>query len=318
MSTRDSTLRIWIAGVAFTVVPAASGETQDLGPAFEEFLAPRTATDPEACRVTIALAPPPTRAVAPREPTPWGFSVRDGRVHLGRWTPDGKAVWWAESTPAFDEVALFVNPDEAPAVYGSCNRAWQAGVGLSMLVFRLLPRGGLVFHGCAAELPGSGAGVLCAGESGRGKSTLARLLHEAGAVVLTDERPAARRRPDGGFDLFGTPWPSAAGFARNRACRLRRIYFLEHGEADAIERLPASAALRRLLRVAAIPWQDAHFFDPGLATAEALLASVPFARLRFRPTPAVVDAIRRDAAAEPTDATVTPSATPPRAGEPAS
>jgi len=51
-----------------------------------------------------------------------------------------------------------------------------------------------------------------------------------------------------------------------------------------------------VIHVATIPWQDAALFDPCLATVETLLRSVPCAVLSFRPTPEVVELLRKDLA----------------------
>ena len=167
-------------------------------------------------------------------------------------------------------------------------------------MLRLREQGGLVLHGAAAEVEGQG--ILCVGVSGTGKSTLARLLDAAGATVLTDERPvlrqwpapAAGRAPSAAFRVYGSPWPSSAGFAREAWAPLRRIYFIEHGETDRMTPLSPRDAVSRLIHVATIPWQDPILLDPCLATIDALLTALPCAVLSFRPTPAVVDLIRDD------------------------
>jgi hypothetical protein len=96
------------------------------------------------------------------------------------------------------------------------------------------------------------------------------------------------------FRVYGSPWPSSGGFACNAFAPLRKIYFLEHGAADRLTPLTPREAFNRLIHVATIPWQDPALFDPCLATVEALLQSIPCAVLTFRPTPEVVDVIRKD------------------------
>ena len=72
----------------------------------------------------------------------------------------------------------------------------------------LADRGGLMFHACA--LAWQGLGLLFAGQSEAGKSTMAGQWHRhSDATVLNDERVAVR--PSGrGFRLYGTPWHGTA------------------------------------------------------------------------------------------------------------
>ena len=212
----------------------------------------------------------------------------------------GESLWRITGPLSFEQATVTWHPDRFAEFYGTYEQAWGKGMGLSLLVLSLRARGGLVLHGVAADL--AGQGIACVGISGTGKSTLARLLEGAGAKVLTDERPVFRQWPPpapGGessssFRVYGSPWPSSAGFARNEWAPLRRLYFLEHGETDRITPLTAKEAVSRLIHVATIPWQDPALLDPCLATVESLLSAVPCAVLAFRPTPDVVEVIRGD------------------------
>ncbi len=231
---------------------------------------------------------------------PWSFTVREGVCELVRRSQEGESLWRIAGPLAFERATITWNSRRFADFYGSYERAWGTGLGLSLLVLRLRAQRGLVLHGTAAEVDGQG--ILCVGVSGMGKSTLARLLDAAGATVLTDERPVVRQwptpasgaAPSAAFRVYGSPWPSSAGFARNAWAPLRRIYFLEHGATDRLTPLPSRDAVSRLIHVATIPWQDPVLLDPCLATIEALLGALPCAVLAFRPTPAVVDLIRAD------------------------
>jgi hypothetical protein len=181
--------------------------------------------------------------------------------------------------------------------YATYDRCWIRSLGRLMLSFRLRAAGGLVFHGTAAEMKGQG--VLCVGPSGRGKSTLARLLDAAGFRVLSDERPVVRMyhgtetKASASFLAHGTPWHSSGGFALPESVPLRRIYFIEHGAENQMTPLPPGQALSRLIDVAIVPWQTPILFDPCLQTIEALLAAVPTARFAFRPDASAADVLRR-------------------------
>jgi hypothetical protein len=255
----------------------------------------------------------------PAPDKPWSFSIRDGICELVRRNPEGETLWRIAGPLAFERATVTWNPLRFTDVYGSYERAWGTGLGLSLLVLRLRTQGGLILHGMAAEVDGQG--ILCVGISGTGKSTLAQLLDDAKASVLTDERPILRQWPPPpispsshgphhssicgssenatssqppAFRIYGSPWPSSAGFARNTWAPLRRIYFIEHGETDRLMPLSPRGAVGRMIHVATIPWQDPVLLDPCLTTVDALLRSVPCAVLAFRPTPAIVDIIRAD------------------------
>jgi hypothetical protein len=245
-------------------------------------------------------------AARTREPdVPWSFRVRDQTCEVIRRDQVGEALWRMVAPLTFAHADISWHPRRFSENYGNYETGgWRFAFGMTLLVFCLRAHGGLVLHGAAADLDGQG--ILCAGISGAGKSTIARLLDAAGATVLTDERPALRQWPPPtgetsatspvAFRVYGTPWPSSAGLARNACAPLRRIYFLEHGTVDRLTPLTPREAFNRLIHVATIPWQDAALFDPCLATVETLLRSVPCAVLSFRPTPEVVELLRKDLA----------------------
>lgn len=285
-----------IAGVQFMLSGKAHHGT--FPPAFQSFLG--NAPDADLNCDVSCVGPDKTLAFQSQAPDkPWSFTVTEAICDVVRRDQGGESLWRITGPLSFEKADVTWNPGRFEDFYGSYEQAWGKGLGLSLLVLRLRAEGGLVLHGAAAELDGHG--IACVGISGVGKSTLARLLDGAGARVLTDERPVLRQWPapaevasSTGFRVYGAPWPSSAGFARNEWAPLRRLYFLEHGEEDRITRLNPKEAVSRLIHVATIPWQDPVLLDPCLETVEALLRNIPCAVLAFRPTPEVVDVIRAD------------------------
>ncbi len=286
-----------IAGVRFALSGLSSA--QAFAPAFLPFL--QDVDDAEMDCVVSCDGPDDSLAAQPPVPDKcWSFTVCDGFCEVIRRDQEGQALWRITGPLSFERISVSWNPRYFLDFYGSYENAWSKGLGLTLLVLRLRAQSGLVFHGTAAELDGQG--ILCVGVSGVGKSTIARLLAAAGAKVLTDERPVLRQwpvtnsagEPSNRFRIYGSPWPSSAGFAQNAWAPLRRLYFLEHGEKDLITPLASSDAVSRLIHVATIPWQDAALLDPYLKTVESLLHDIPCAVLAFRPTSAVVDVIRSD------------------------
>jgi len=293
----DRCFHYTIAGVHFSLLGLIDDTA--LAAAFQAFRSGSAPADLE-CEVTC-YGPDDTMVSEPPVPNkPWLFTTREGSCELVRRNQEAETLWRMAGPLAFESARVTWNPLRFADYYTSYENAWSKGLGLSLLVLRLRAHGGLVLHGAAAEVDGQG--ILCVGISGTGKSTLARLLDAAGNTVLTDERPVLRQWPppeDGAtpsrdFRVYGSPWPSSAGFARNAWTPLRRIYFVEHGATDRLTPLPPRDAVSRLVHVATIPWQDPVLLDPCLATVDALLRAVPCAVLSFRPTPDVVNVIRTD------------------------
>lgn len=291
------TRSLTIAGVQFKL--SGLCDVDAFSPTFQPFQVSDAKADLE-CEVSCR-GPDDTLISLPlASDHPWSFTVCDNHCDIIRRNRQGEALWRITGPLSFERASITWHPLLFTEFYTSYELAWNTGLGLSLLVLSLRRYGGLVLHGTAAEVDGQG--ILCVGVSGKGKSTLARLLDATGATVLTDERPILRQSPFstlGGFPsesfrVYGSPWPSSAGFARNASAPLQRIYFLEHGERDQLIPLSPSDAVSRLIHVATFPWQDPVLLDPYLATVDLLLRVVPCAVLSFRPTPAVVDVIRED------------------------
>jgi hypothetical protein len=240
---------------------------------------------------------------SPAPESAWEFRIREGICGVSRRHRNGATLWRIAAPLSYDRFEVTWHPLLFPEIYGSYERAWSAGLGRLLLLLRLHRHGGLIVHGMSAEL--AGQGILCLGVSGVGKSTMARLLHGAGARVLSDERPVLRRwpTPEPGrtapgppaiFRVYGSPWPSSGGFVHNGWAPLRRVYLLEHGGEDRLTPLAPRDAVTRLIQVAPMIWQEPRLMDPCLATLETLLGAVPCATLAFRPTPAAVKLIEDD------------------------
>ena len=242
------------------------------------------------------------RSLSIVEDEPWSFNALGEQFEIVRRNRTGRAIWRIRTSSSFCSADIDWDEMLFMDYYQSYEKAWKSGLGMTVVMLGLLNKNGLLFHGAAVELDEQGA--MFVGACGRGKSTISKLLHEAGALVLTDERPAIHGnaindvgRPSR-FDVYGTPWPSSAGFYANAKAGLKKIYFLEHGTENTIKPLSLYDALSKLLDVALVPWQIPELFDPCLKTVETLLANVPAAVLSFKPDEEVVDVIRKDLAAD--------------------
>jgi hypothetical protein len=188
---------------------------------------------------------------------------------------------------------------------------------------------GVELHGCGM-VRGDGESFLFVGHSGAGKSTTARLWKRHVPVeVLSDDRIIVRRAPadagnqfsEGGesetsgaeaqdyenaptaavnrcaqnqthkFVMHGTPWHGEAAFASPGCAPIRRIFILQHGSGNRIERLSPSAAVGELLARSFTPFYLPRFVDPVLALLEEMVESVPCYRFQLVPDQSAVERI---------------------------
>ncbi len=152
---------------------------------------------------------------------------------------------------------------------------------LLLLMYVLVSRRGMVIH-CGGVNMG-GKGLLLAGRSGAGKSTIIKCLSSVPETeALSDDRVIVRDI-DGGLRMFGTPWLGTAGIGVNRDVPLKGIYFLCKGSTNEIRKLDTKNALERLLPVASVPWFDPAVVPALLELCGNVVAGVPAFNLDFFP-----------------------------------
>jgi hypothetical protein len=160
-----------------------------------------------------------------------------------------------------------------------------------LLLIHLLAGGrGLEVHACGV-VDSSGQGYLFAGQSGAGKTTMARLWQKAegvqGVIVLSDDRIILRYL-SGRFWIYGTPWHGEAGLASPTRAPLKAIYLLRHGPSNRLVSLRRSDAVARLLACSFPPFYHSRGLDFTLGFLEQLLEAVPGQELSFTPDESVL------------------------------
>lgn len=157
-----------------------------------------------------------------------------------------------------------------------------------LLVIALLAQGrGLEVHACGVA-DESGAGYLFVGQSGAGKSTMARLwTAEAGAVILSDDRIVLRQHDDDLW-IYGTPWHGEAPLASPVRARLDRVFFLRHARGDELRDVGPTDAAARLFAASFPLFHDARAVAFSLAFLESVVTRVPCHELGFVPSAAVL------------------------------
>lgn len=161
-----------------------------------------------------------------------------------------------------------------------------------LLVISLLGQGrGVEIHGCGV-VDGSN-GYLFVGQSGAGKTTIARLWQaEPGAVVLSDDRVVLRSAADGLW-MYGTPWHGEEPLASPGRVRLAGVFFLKHHDRHEMASVARLDAVARFFAASFPPFHDAHALDFTLAFIDSVVTRIPCFELRFAPDATVLDLVRR-------------------------
>jgi hypothetical protein len=161
-----------------------------------------------------------------------------------------------------------------------------------LLILNLLARGrGLLVHGCGL-IDSSGEGYLFVGQSGAGKTTMARLWQRSGGVeILSDDRIIVRRSGDG-FLMCGTPWHGEADLASAAEAPLKKIFFLRQGSKNELVHLKKAESAVRLFASSFPPFYSSDALDFILQLQDEISRSLFCSELRFVPDESVIDFVR--------------------------
>lgn len=152
-----------------------------------------------------------------------------------------------------------------------------------LLFVRLLSLGrGVHLHACGM-IDERGNGHLFIGQSGAGKSTIARLLTRLpGCTILSDDRIAVRAN-HGQPAIFGTPWHGEAEFSSPHSAPLRTILFLAKGPDNKLTALSEPTVVGRILACSFTPFFDREGLAFTLSFLDDVSRRIPSYELRFRP-----------------------------------
>jgi hypothetical protein len=155
-------------------------------------------------------------------------------------------------------------------------------------------REGLIIHGCGVK-EGRGSGLIFAGESGCGKSTMAGIWHEhCRAAILNDDRVIVRRRGEG-FVIFASPWHGDfCGYSARLPgpVKLRRIFFIRHSASNTMRPLNGPSGFKMLYPVIFPAFWDKDLLGRQLEFCSDLINRVPAGCLGFCKDKRVVAFIR--------------------------
>jgi hypothetical protein len=158
-----------------------------------------------------------------------------------------------------------------------------------VLMICLLAQGrGLMVHACGID--DDGRGYLFAGNSGHGKSTMAKLWRDQG-VILNDDRIIIRQR-GGRFWMYGTPWHGDYTGVSSQGVPLERIFFLNRGDVNSTRCLEGATAASKLLARCFPPLWHEEGMGFTLDFCAQVVSQVLCYELGFVPDNDIVDFVR--------------------------
>lgn len=158
-----------------------------------------------------------------------------------------------------------------------------------LLIYYLTALNGDIFiHGSGVEY--DGCGLLFTGQSGKGKTTIARLFDEAGAVVVHDDRLIIRHI-GGEYMMFNTP---VYELERSNYSPLRAIYTISHGKENKASVLGSVESLTSVMANCIQHHWNAAQIGTLTSAIKDLAEKIPVKSLEFLPEGSIVDFIRND------------------------
>ena len=158
-----------------------------------------------------------------------------------------------------------------------------------LMIILLSLHKGVLLHACGVE--DVGCGYLFLGNSGHGKSTMARLWSENHAAVLNDDRIIVREK-DGDLWMYGTPWHGDFDELSLKGLPIRKIFFLRHSEKNSAVPRKGAEAVSMLVTRSFPPLWDQKGMEFTLGFIDELTREVPCYELGFLPDEGVVDLVR--------------------------
>ncbi|MCK4648718.1 hypothetical protein KAT51_04255 [bacterium] len=168
-----------------------------------------------------------------------------------------------------------------------------------VLMINLLAQGrGVMIHSCGVS--SKGQGLLFAGTSQMGKSTMANLWksqiansksQNEGENILSDDRIIIRKM-DGQFQMYGTPWHGDAKICSPERAPLKKIFFLKHDKNNIIKKINPVDATSRLIVCSFPTFWDKKGMEFTLKFCAELAKKVPCYELGFVPDESVLDFVR--------------------------
>jgi len=159
----------------------------------------------------------------------------------------------------------------------------------ALMILLLSRRTGILLHACGVD--DNGSGYLFLGNSGHGKSTMARLWRNQRAMVLNDDRIVVREE-QGKIWMYGTPWHGDFKDFSARGMPISKIFFLYPDKENRLIPLEGAKAVSMLLTRSFPPLWDKEGMIFTLAFCHQMVSAVPCYELHFKQDQSVADFVR--------------------------
>lgn len=140
------------------------------------------------------------------------------------------------------------------------------------------------------------SGLLFAGKSKAGKTTLARIYHKhSKAVVLNDDRIIIRKINDD-FYIYGTPWHGDFNdylMSHIEKAKLKYIFFLQKSKGNSIKPISLSKAFKLLYPAMFPTFWDREGTESITIFLTGLLSKTSCFRLKFKKDKSVIGFVER-------------------------
>ena len=223
---------------------------------------------------------------------PWAIYKNNGSwVYLGISPTQGdKSLHRVVTFNAEHTCARIYNDKEETFLKGNLHSLTMFPTDQILLARILADRQGCFLHCCGVNFEGKG--LLFAGHSEAGKSTMARML-KGKAEILCDDRIIIRKRAKG-FKIYGTWSHGDVPDVSASSLPLRAIMFLEKAEENKL--LPIkdkNEITRRILAYLIRPFVTTDWWEKTLLLVDKIAQEVPCYALRFDKSGKVVDVLRK-------------------------
>jgi hypothetical protein len=148
--------------------------------------------------------------------------------------------------------------------------------------------GDIMIHASGINM--NGRGYLFSGVSGKGKSTIARLWEESGAMVIHDDRLIIRKT-EKGYKMYNTP---VYNNDVPQESSLDKIFLIEHGMENKLTPVKGALAIS-LVMTNCIQHNWGHdIIARLLGSVSIMCATVPTVKLSFKPDKSVINLILKN------------------------
>jgi hypothetical protein len=163
-----------------------------------------------------------------------------------------------------------------------------------LLILNLLSQGrGAEVHACGI-VDTDNNGYLFVGQSGAGKTTMARLWAEdPGIRVLSDDR-IILRWDRAQLWMYGTPWHGEAVFASAARAPLKQIYFISHGDKNSLNSMSGAESAASLFTCSFPVFYSSGGLKFTIDFYGSVANAIPCNKLSVVPNREVIAFIRRN------------------------